>query len=104
MPGHAPKAFHRQYVNPSLRTLPTGAYGAAADIKDTLIAYSLLETIYTAPAATVRGGVCSWVGPAAMKAVAREPAAKLAEAEMLLSDARAVANEIHALAGAEAGS
>jgi hypothetical protein len=86
-------AFHRQFVNPSVRaSVASGLYGALAEFPHHYVALALLETAFTCPIEAVKQGVCSWVSSAEVTALARnsEPAVqdRLRAGEVALAEAR----------------
>ena len=86
-------AFHRQFVNPSVRAcVPGSLYGALAAFGHHFLAYAFLETAFTCPIDSVKQGQCCWVSAGEVNGIARgakpEVLALLTSAENVLSSAR----------------
>ena len=83
------QAFHRQFVNPSVRSAVPGAlYGALADFRHHYLALAILQAAFTCPAETVKQGLCTWISAAEVSGLVRTTASKpdlLREAEEALS-------------------
>lgn len=86
------QAFHRQFVNPSVRSAVPGAlYGALADFRHHYLAIAILEAAFTCPPDTVKQGLCTWISPSEVAGLFRATASKpqlLSDAEEALSAAR----------------
>jgi hypothetical protein len=86
------QAFHRQFVNPSVRSAVPGAlYGALADFRHHYLALAILQAAFTCPAETVKQGLCTWISAAEVAGLGRATASKpqlLSDAEEALSAAR----------------
>lgn len=55
-------AFHRQFVNPSIReSVPAPVWSGLAEMKHQYLAIALLEMTLTCPSEYVRGGSCQWL-------------------------------------------
>jgi hypothetical protein len=88
-------AFHRQFVNPSVRAcVPGSLYGALAAFGFHYLAYAFLEAAFTCPVEAVKQGQCGWVSAAEVNGLTRgsrpEVQALLQQAENVLSSARTV--------------
>jgi hypothetical protein len=86
-------AFHRQFVNPSVRaSVAAGLYGALAEFPHHYVAIAILQTAFTCPIEVVKQGLCSWVSSAEVTALARnmEPAVqeRLRVGEAALAEVR----------------
>jgi hypothetical protein len=90
---HFLAAFHRQFVNPSVRaSVAAGLYGALAEFPHHYVAIALLETAFTCPMEAVKQGLCSWVSAAEVAGLSRssDPViqARLRAGEAALAEVR----------------
>jgi hypothetical protein len=88
-------AFHRQFVNPSVRAcVPGSLYGALAAFGFHYLAYAFLEAAFTCPVEAVKQGQCCWVSASEVNGLTRgsrpDVLALLQQAENVLSSARTV--------------
>jgi hypothetical protein len=88
-------AFHRQFVNPSVRaSVPGTLYGALAAFEFHYLAYAFLEAAFTCPVESVKQGRCCWLSAAEVNGLTRgsrqDVMASLQQAENVLSSARTV--------------
>ena len=85
------QAFHRQFVNPSVRaSVPAGLYGALADFPYQYLAIAILQVALTCPLEFVKHGLCSWVGASEVTRLGRDAQRQeeLRAAEAVLANAR----------------
>ena len=82
-------AFHRNFVNPSVRkSIPASVYTALADFRFHFTAIALMEAAWTCPKEQIRGGVCSGLTAGDIQHLQRSGGEPLQAAELALAAAR----------------
>jgi hypothetical protein len=84
-------AFHRAFVNPSVRgSVPAAWYSALAAFPVQYVAMAILQAAYSCPLEHVKNGMCCFISSGDVYGLSRNKPKEVNEAEKALSQARIV--------------